>query len=104
MRTSGAAAPNASFSGAVTFNYVDIDEVEYREEGVEGERIMGFGSARLLIGTFQNEEFGAYTRYTYTGDRPCVVLTLDGKKVVIGGTDADSVKQIYDVISEKTAQ
>ena len=95
---------DASFSGAVTFNYGDIDEVEYREEGVEGERIMGFGSARLLIGTFQNEEFGAYTRYTYTGDRPCVVLTLDGKKVVIGGTDADSVKQIYDVISEKTEQ
>ena len=38
---------------------------ELREGNVDGTRIGGFGSFRLLLGFFENEEFGTYTRYTY---------------------------------------
>ena len=92
---------DASFSKGFTINYEDIDSIEYRENGVSGERLMGFGSARLSLGTFKNDEFGTYTRYTYTGKRPCVVLTVDEKIFVIGGTNEESVKHIHDVVSEK---
>ena len=94
----------ASFVQDMTVRYEDVDAVEYREDGVNGQRVMGFGSARLLLGTFQNEEFGTYTRYTYTGKKPCVVLTVDGKTVVVGTEDATSTKEIYDRISAEIAQ
>ena len=76
----------------------DIEDIEYRENGVDGQRISGFGSARLLLGNFKNDEFGAYTRYTYTGEKPCVVLTVNGKTVVVGTDSEAEVKQIYERI------
>lgn len=88
----------ASYWQDMTLDYEDIDSIEYRENGVVGERIMGFGSAKLLIGNFQNEEFGDYTRYTYTGKKPCVVIKSDGKTIVVGADDAQTVKSIYDRI------
>lgn len=94
----------ASFTDDLTLNYEDIDAIEYREEGVDGQRIYGFGSARLLLGTFSNEEFGAYTRYTYTGDDPCVVLTVGEEKVVIGLKNEQQLRWIYDRISAEVAE
>lgn len=86
----------ASFWNDLTLDYEDIDAIEYRENSVDGSRINGIGSARLLIGFFKNEEFGVYTRYTYTGDRPCVVLTADDRTVVIGAEEEATVMEIYE--------
>ena len=91
----------ASFSGDLVLDYEDIDSIEYRENGVDGQRLMGIGSARLLIGTFSNSEFGTYTRYTYTGDAPCVVIKANERVIVVGASDEQTVKQIYDrILSE----
>ena len=92
----------ASFWSDLTVEYGAIESIEYREEGVPGTRANGIGSARLLAGIFQNEEFGNYTRYTYTGSKPCVVLNVEGKILVIGGADADATKVIYETILSKT--
>ena len=89
---------DASFVGTVTIKYEDVESIEYRENGVDGRRISGFGSARLLLGNFKNDEFGAYTRYTYTGEKPCVVLKVDGRTVVVGTDSEQEVKQIYERI------
>ena len=87
-----------------TLAYADIDSAEYREHNVDGQRISGVGSARLLLGAFRNEEFGNYTRYTYTGDKPCIVLTVDERIYVIGTNDADATKALYDLIAEKIGE
>ncbi|MBQ5793391.1 MAG: SdpI family protein [Clostridia bacterium] len=84
--------------------YADIDSAEYREHAVDGQRISGVGSARLLLGAFRNEEFGNYTRYTYTGDKPCIVLMLDERIYVIGTNDAAQTKALYDLIAEKIGE
>lgn len=94
----------ASFAKDLTVKYEDIDAVEYREKGVDGQRVMGYGSARLLLGRFQNEEFGAYTRYTYTGKKPCVVMKVGERYVVVGTNDAATTKEIYDRISAEIAE
>lgn len=91
----------ATFWSDLYLEYEDIDSVEYRENGVDGERINGYASARLLLGIFRNDEFGLYTRYTYTGDKPCVVLTIDDDIVVLGAEDEETLKAIYDSLSEK---
>lgn len=77
-----------------------IDSVEYREEGVDGTREWGYGSARLLLGTFQNEEFGFYTRYTYTGSGPCLVVYTGGDVVVLGCESEGQTLALYEALLE----
>ena len=62
---------------------------------------MGFGSVRLSTGTFQNDEFGRYTLYAYTGGEGAVVLKRDGKILVIVGKTAEDTQAIYDTLSAK---
>ncbi|MBR5021687.1 MAG: DUF1648 domain-containing protein [Oscillospiraceae bacterium] len=91
----------ANFWSDLTVEYDAITSIEYREDGVPGSRTNGIGSARLLVGIFQNEEFGNYTRYTYTGSKPCVVLDVEGKILVINGIDKAATKAIYDTLKAK---
>lgn len=80
----------------MTIAYDEIDAVEYREGGVDGVRLYGYGSARLLLGVFENEELGVYTRYTFTGKLPAIVLTVGEQTVVLGTESAEVTKIIYE--------
>ena len=92
----------ATYWSDLSLNYESIAQIEYREDGVDGARVGGYGSARLLLGQVQNEEFGGYTRYTYTGDRPCIVVTTaKGGTLVIGLEDAEGTRTLYDELTEK---
>ncbi len=95
---------NASFSDDLEINIDDIDYIEYRENSVDGQRIYGFASARLLMGNFKNKEFGNYTRYTYAKDLPCIVLKIDERVVVIGTDNAEATKEIYDTLTSKISK
>ena len=59
-------------------------------------------SFRLLLGTFENEEFGTYTRYTYYRPEACVILSVNGKTLVLSGSSADSTRTLYDTLVAKT--
>lgn len=80
--------------------YADIDSIEYRES-VPGSRVGGFGSPRQLLGNFANDEFGSYTRYTYGGDTPCIVLKTDGGTIVLGLETVEETKALYEALTEK---
>ena len=92
---------SASFSGSLTVEYDAVDSLEYREAFSAGNRVMGFGSARLSVGTFQNSEFGSYTLYGYTGGEGCVVVKQGENVLVIVGKTAQETKGIYDALIEK---
>ena len=92
---------DATYWDAITIDYDDIDAIEFRAQDDPGSRIWGFGSFRLLLGTFQNAEFGTYTRYSYTNPEGCIVLTVDGKILVIADRDTESTEAIYNQIIEK---
>ena len=91
-----------TYHGGMTVFYDVVDDLEYREGDVPGIRTWGFGSARLLMGTFTNEEFGNYTRYTYTNPDACVVVTSGDNVLVISGKTAAETKAIYDNLSVLT--
>ena len=93
----------ATFWEDLWLRYEDIDSVEYREDGVSGERIIGYGSAKLLLGTFRNEEFGTYTRYTYGADQPCIVMTIGARKIVLGAESEEALRAIYERICVEIA-
>ena len=93
---------NASFYDDLTVAYDRVESVEYREGNVRGSRVFGVGSFRLLLGSFENEEFGNYTRYTYYNPEACVVLKANGKTLVLSGKDAEETQAIYQQLLEKT--
>lgn len=86
----------ASYWPDLTVSYEDIEAAELRSQDTPGSRTYGFGSLRLLMGTFRNDEFGSYTRYSYTGGGSCIVLTVAGQTLVIGGESEEATQAIYE--------
>lgn len=91
---------DSDFWNSLTVEYDEIDSLEFREELNRGTRVSGFGSARLLCGMFENDEFGSYTLYSYTGCGSAVVLVCDDRVLVVGGNDFESTKEIYEKLNE----
>ena len=91
----------ASYSNDLTVSYGIIDSVEYRESFDVGTREMGFGSPRLSVGTFKNQEFGRYTLYAYTQGEGAVVLKKENDILVLVGKTEQETKEIYNTLTEK---
>jgi len=89
---------HASYWPDQTVAYDDIEQIEYRDTDNSGTRTNGYGSPQLLMGSFQNDEFGYYTRYSYTKCRACVVLTIHGKTLVLSGKDEAETSALYDAL------
>lgn len=95
---------DASYWEDLTVSYADIEALEYRDGNVDGVRTWGFGSWKLLLGAFKNDEFGRYTRYTYYKPDACVVLTVDGKALVLSGKTAADTEAIYNELVNRVYQ
>ncbi len=96
---------DATYWTDLEVDYSAIDSLVYREAFDTfdtGTRTSGFGSLRLSMGTFQNDEFGFYTLYAYTGAEEYIVLEVGEKTLVIGMKDADETREIYQSILAKT--
>ena len=87
---------HATWWADLSLSYSEIDTIEYRSNLDTGMRTNGFGSARFSLGTFCNDEFGSYTLYAYTKASEFVVLTADGKTLVIGMDEPERTREIYD--------
>lgn len=95
---------DASYWTDLEVDYSEVDSVEYRGDLDVGMRTNGFGSAKLSLGIFRNDEFGSYTLYADTGAEEYVVLTSGTKTLVIGMRDAGDTRAIYDTLLEKTGR
>lgn len=94
-------AIEASYATDMEISYDEIDHIEYRDEKVSGSRVGGFASFRLMMGKYKNDEFGRYTRYTYTNCDAGVVLSIGDRKVVISGKDKESTEAIYEELTTR---
>lgn len=92
---------DATFWEDATVNYTDIDSVEYRQTDEPGSRTFGYGTPSLLMGEFENSEFGSYTRYSYTSCDSCIVLTVEGEVLVINGKDEGRTREIYEELNAR---
>lgn len=91
----------ASWYNDLTVKYDIIESVEYREGNIDGIRVGGFGSARLLMGFFRNEEFGTYTRYTVTNPEACIVIYTDRNVLVLSGDTLEETQFLYEGLLAK---
>ena len=62
---------------------------------------MGFGSFKLGMGLFHNQEFGDYTLYAYNKTEQGVRLTVNGETIVISAEDETATKSIYKELSAR---
>ena len=85
----------ADFWGDMTINYGEIEDIEYLEDDTPGSRTNGYGSARLLMGTFRNGDYGYYTRYSYTKCDAGIMLNLGESIVVISDIDEENTMKLY---------
>ena len=92
---------DSNFYSALTVSYEDIDSIELRDGKAPGHRDWGYGSARLLMGGFSNEEFGGYTRYTYTFSDSYIVIKAGKNVLVIADKNAEYTEILYNNLCEK---
>ena len=98
---------DAAYWDDATVFYTAIDDMEYRETddpSAASNRKFGYGSFHLLMGEFENSEFGSYTRYSYTSCSSCIVLTVDEKILVINGKNDEQTKAIYNELIKKISK
>ena len=91
----------------LTVSYDAIDAISYQTGGAApgaGTRTYGFGNLRMLMGSFANDAYGNYTRYTYASCDDCIVLSVDGHTVVLNGPDPASTESLYLTLTAKLAQ
>ena len=91
---------SSTYYGALTVSYGEIDSVEYRSEAA-GTKTNGFNNAKLLLGNFQNDEFGDYLRYTYRNADGVIILRSQDRVLVLSDEDEASTKALYESILAK---
>lgn len=85
----------------LTVCYDEIEDIEYLDQYQKGGREMGFGSFKLGMGLFHNQEFGDYTLYAYNKTEQGVRLTVNGETIVISAEDETATKAIYEELSAR---
>ncbi len=89
------------YHDALTVSYEDIESISLLENAPDAYRVIGFGSARLSLGVFENASLDTHTRYTYTGCSSEVVLTVKGDTLVLNGETEEATRAIYETLLEK---
>jgi len=102
--TGDALVIEADYHEDLTVPYDVIDSAEYRNTAPEGLREWGFASARLMMGTFSNEEFGIHTRYSYTGTDASIVLHSGDDVLVLNAADEAATEELYEQLMEAMGQ
>lgn len=82
-------------------SYEKIDAVELRQDFDFGLRSNGFGSARLAMGTFTNDEFGNYTLYAYMNCPGAVVIRSGENILVLNCKTTEETQSLYEAILAK---
>ena len=91
----------AGWSEDISVAYDRIDELLLREDFDFGMRMIGFSSARLSTGTFQNGELGGYTLYAYNSCKTAILIRSGDAWLAINASTEEETLQLYQALLEK---
>lgn len=90
-----------SYVNGLELPYDEIDELQLRESFDIGTRAMGFGSPRLSMGAFKNEEFEAYTLYSYGSCDSMILIRSGNKWLAINCQTEEETEVLYNTLLSK---
>ena len=90
----------ASFWKDLTVNYEEIESLSYAENWDHGSRFSGYGSAKLHMGTFENDEVGHYTLYAYAKTSSAVIIESQGHVLALCAETAEATYELYESLKE----
>ena len=94
---------DADFHSDLVVSLETIDSMELCQGHPDGTRTWGFASARLLMGWFESDELGDYTRYTYTGCDSYILLTSGDDILILNAKTEADTQALYEELLEKIA-
>ncbi len=95
---------DSMYTSPYTVKYTDIGGTEYSETYIDGHKVFGFNSAKLMMGTFENDKFGKYQRFTYTGNNGFIIIeTMDEEYIILGAKTLGETRALFDELTEKIA-
>ena len=92
---------DADFHSDLGVSLETIDSMELCQGHPDGTRTWGFASARLLMGWFESDELGDYTRYTYTGCDSYILLTSGDDILILNAKTEADTQALYEELLEK---
>ena len=96
-------AIDADFHSDLTISLETIDSIELRQGNPGGTRTWGFASARLMLGWFESDELGDYSRYTYNGCDSYILLTSGDDTLILNAKTEADTQALYEALTEKLA-
>ena len=91
----------ADFWNDSTVPFDQIDQVAYGDSAPEGTREWGFASARLMLGWFDSDLLGGYTRYSYVSTDAQIILTCGDDTLILNAETEADTKALYQALTEK---
>jgi uncharacterized membrane protein len=102
--TDSALQIEATYHSDALVSYDQIDTIELRQDFDIGYRAMGFNSAKLSLGTYQNEEFGSFTLYAYNACDSMIVLRSNGKVLAFNCATEQDTQALYEHLLTKCSK
>lgn len=96
-------AIDADFHKDLAVSLETIDSIELCQGHPGGTRTWGFASARLMMGWFESDELGDYTRYTYTGCDSYILLTSGDDILILNAKTEADTQALYKSLTAKLA-
>ena len=89
---------DATFWSPITLEYASIESIELIQGDIPGHRDWGYGSPRLLLGSFSSDALGVYTRYTYTAAESHILISAAGNTLVLADKTPEATQALYEAI------
>ena len=92
---------DADYHSDLEISLETIDSIKLCQGKPGGTRTWGFASARLLLGWFESDELGDYTRYTYNGSDSYILLTSGDDTLILNAETEADTRALYEALLEK---
>lgn len=95
---------SATYAEDFSVDYAKIDRMEYREKAPEGVRLFGFGSFRLSLGSYRNDEIGNHTQYCYARVQSHILIESDGDILLLNLGTEEETKDLFETLKTRVQE
>lgn len=92
---------SGTFTSSTTVKYSDIQSIDFVNSFEFGKRDFGFGTFKVNLGTYSNNQFNKYKAYAYSNVKAFVVVYYSDNALVFNQPTVEDTKSIYNELKSK---